>query len=79
MNYSAGPWTGDKERTEIPDALRAMDFDALSARIEATGDAEGIDMVARQRAIMTAAACGPCARHAAEARLRMWLTRKADA
>jgi hypothetical protein len=79
MNYSAGPWMGSQERVEIPAELRALDLAALAARIEETGDVEGVDMVTRQRAIIAAAACSPCARHAAEARLRMWLTRKAEA
>jgi hypothetical protein len=76
MNYSAGPWMGSRERVEITAELRALDIDALATRIEATGDSEGIDMVARQRALIDSATCSPCARHAAEARLRMWLTRK---
>ena len=76
MNYSAGPWMGSQERVEIPVELRALDLDALATHIEATGDAEGIDMVARQRALIDSATCSPCARNAAEARLRIWLTRK---
>jgi hypothetical protein len=65
-----------RETRMVSPALRAMDFPALAARIEATGDESGLALIAAQREYMDSAACSPCARRAAEARLRIWLTRK---
>jgi len=64
------------DRVDVPVSIRALEFDALAARIAATGDVEGVDIVARQRAIIAAAKCAPCARDSAEARLRIWLVKK---
>ena len=56
--------------------LLALDFDALAARIEATGDQTGHELVAAQRERVSHATCTPCARNAATATLRVWLSKR---
>jgi hypothetical protein len=60
----------------VPDTLLALDFAALSARIEATGDVAGRELVAAQRERIGRATCTPCARNAATATLRVWLSKR---
>ena len=64
------------ERVDIPADLIALDFNALVERIEATGDQTGHELVAAQRERVSHATCTPCARNAATATLRVWLTRR---
>jgi len=75
MMYRYGPWMHEPG-TEIPPELLALDFDALAARIEATGDQTGHELVAAQRERVSHATCTPCARNAATATLRVWLSKR---
>ena len=68
-----------RARTQVPAELLALDFDALAARIEATGDIEARELVAHHRERIARAGCLPCERLAAAARLRVYLTKKGNA
>ena len=59
----------------IPNDLRNLDFAALALRIESTGDQAGRDLVIAQRERLGKSGCAACARRAASATLRAWLTR----
>ena len=68
-----------RARTQVPPELLALDFDALAACIEATGNAEAVELVAHHRERIARAGCTPCERLAAAARLRVYLTKKGNA
>jgi len=63
-------------RNPVPEHIRALDFNALVERIEATGEQTGHELVAAQRERVSHATCTPCARNAATATLRVWLSKR---
>jgi hypothetical protein len=65
--------------TPVPQTLRNMPFADLADLVEATGDPAGIDLAEAQRAHVGRATCGPCARAAAAAKLRVWLVKYREA
>lgn len=77
MSYANGPWAGDTANSpKIPEAVRAMDFDALVAAVEATGGEYGAALVKKQRERIATGGCTQCERLAAAARLRVYLAKK---
>ena len=63
--------------TRVDPELLRLDWGELAARVIATGDESGRRLVEHQQTVRDEATCTPCATRATEARLRVWLSRRA--
>ena len=59
----------------IPEYIRLQNFDTLAENILLTGDKDGLELVERNKIIISNASCSSCSKYAAEARMRLWLSK----